>query len=279
MGYTRYKIPKSDGSYRIIEAPDKELKRQQKLILYKLSNAWTLPPHITCTSGRGVRDNAQIHMGAYQILKMDLKDFYHTVDLAHIRRGLTLLKQNITDNNLNSLDICHKIRNTCIITGYEEWPLAYLPMGAPTSPFLANIAGYTIDIAILDNLPDGMRYSRYIDDITVSSTEFEDMRPVIAQVTHAAEQAGFKINRKKTRVIYHDRDQVVTGVALNTGRGPSITRKDRRMLRAKLDHAAREGGALSQQTRGYLAWVKSVNEDLYHQMWEYYQKRKEKYGT
>ena len=268
MAYIIRRIPKASGAFRTIEEPDPELKIEQRELLRELSR-FEFPPHVTCATGRGLPDNVAPHMGKELILTMDVSNFFGSVKPAMVQRGALEIGSRV---QLWFVQNRERIREKC----FNQNPLGgpfYLPQGAPTSPFLANVAALTMDSYILSKLPPGWDYTRYMDDMTISVDDFVDLRPTISMVDDTAETIGLQINKKKTKILYRDREQVVTGITMNSSyKRPTIKRSRKRKLRAQLDHLAREG-KMTPEVQGYLAFLRGVDPELHGKMVRHYQKR------
>jgi hypothetical protein len=78
---------------------------------------------------------------------------------------------------------------------------------------------------------------------------------LMARVRHLAEEEGFTVNEKKSRVLRRNAAQRVTGLVVNDK--PGVRRRDVRRLRAILHRARTEG--LEKQNResrpDFLAWL------------------------
>jgi RNA-directed DNA polymerase len=107
-----------------------------------------------------------------------------------------------------------------------------LPMGAPTSPVISNLACLGLDIKLMGIAEENnLKYSRYADDLTFSGNEFPDYF-LIDELKGLIESEGFQVNQKKFRIHPNSRRQVVTGITVNDK--PNIPRKYYRNLRAIL---------------------------------------------
>jgi retron-type reverse transcriptase len=134
-----------------------------------------------------------------------------------------------------------------------------LPQGAPTSPALSNQVARKLDQrlhGVCEKL--GWTYTRYADDLTFSAPagKREHIPWLLARVRHIAQDEGFAINPKKTRVQRAARRQEVTGVVVNSK--PSLAREELRRLRAIL-HAAKATGLAAQNREGhpdFEAWLR-----------------------
>src|SRR5262249_50159280 len=114
-------------------------------------------------------------------------------------------------------------------------------------------------------------YTRYADDLTFSGDAAfnEKVGYLMARVRHLAEEEGFTVNEKKSRVLRPNTPQTVTGLVVNEK--PSVRRDELRRLRAILHRAKKEG--LDAQNRedhphfrswlrGKIAFVKMVRPEI-----------------
>ncbi len=133
-----------------------------------------------------------------------------------------------------------------------------LPQGACTSPALSNQVARRLDRR-LRGLANklSLTYTRYADDLTFSGDDSLNGRVgyLMARVRHIAEDEGYVVNEKKSRVLRRNTAQMVTGLVVNER--PSVRRCELRRLRAILHRARTEG--LERQNRdgrpNFLAWL------------------------
>ena len=139
----------------------------------------------------------------------------------------------------------------------------HLPQGAPTSPALANLCAFRLDVrlkALAQSM--GLTYSRYADDLTFSGgkdlkKQFSYLRGTLSEI---AAQEGFKLNPEKTRLMTQAQRQVVTGVVVN--KRPNISRAEYDRLKAVLHQCAQgeEVDALFKQSlRGKVEFIRALN--------------------
>jgi len=154
--------------------------------------------------GRGIRDNAIEHRRARYVAKLDIKDFYPSIRHQKV--------YNFFIGQECSPDVSK------ILTQLTTWQYA-LPLGAATSPFLADQIVCSVDGRIAGIArKHGLKYTRYVDDITISG-EFE-LERIAALIIRIISQAGFRIKRSKLE-IYRPSDtkeRIVTGVRIDGGR-------------------------------------------------------------
>jgi retron-type reverse transcriptase len=235
---------------RWIEAPRPALKAVQRRILDRL--AYQLPPTPYAhgfVPGRSILTHARNHCGRAWVLAMDIVDFFPSVSnerVAAIASELPLLP---ADRRLF-------VR---LVTRRE-----HLPQGAPTSPHLANLVTRSMDHALADLARrSGWAYSRYADDLALSGDT--DPQPLRLHVERIVERFGFRIARRKTKLMPASRRQRVTGLVVNDR--VTVPRPLRRRLRAIL-HRVRLDGWESvdaegpHEVLGHLAFVSFIMPEL-----------------
>jgi hypothetical protein len=253
--YTRFTIPKRDGSERVICAPKKQLRWVQRLILDKILAR--VPAHDAAhgfVSGRSTVTNAARHVGAKLLVKFDLKDFFPTIHYYRVVGLFASLGYHAGDTRFSSADDFRQLAPTlarlcCYTPDPAEWGGALLPQGAPTSPAISNLVCRRLD-SRLEGLArrNGGAYTRYADDLTFSfpgdEVRLGRFRWWVDQVCH---QEGFFVNQAKFRVIRSSQRQLVTGLVVNDE--PRVPRDERRRFRAILHNCRRHG--LASQARGH----------------------------
>ena len=136
----------------------------------------------------------------------------------------------------------------------------HLAQGAPTSPALANLCAFGLDVrlcALAERF--GAHYSRYADDLVFSGPaelrgQLRNLRAWVAAIVRAE---GFALNREKTRVMQAHQRQQVTGVVLN--QRANLSRSDYDALKARLHRLSRSGPVPAPERArlaGQLQWAR-----------------------
>ena len=214
--YDEFLIPKKDGTARHICAS----KNQLKVIQKKLSNSiWDYQTEIWNQKGikpnishafeknKSIITNAKIHRNKRFVICYDLKDFFESI---HFGRIVGFFETN------NDYKLPHEVAVTIAQLACYQ---GYLPQGSPLSPILTNLICQILDINLLKvSKKYKLDYTRYADDLTFSTNRKDFLlvkdnfeKEVKAVIKHS----GFTINDKKTRLIYKDSRQVVTGLVVN----------------------------------------------------------------
>ena len=241
-------INKRSGGVRLIESPKPMLKAAQHRVLREILNH--VPPHINAhgfVSGRSILSNARPHVGQRILLKLDLENFYPSVRfsrVAAIYRSLGFSREvGIWLARLTTSAAPSNLARS----GGDLWTLApylspHLPQGAPTSPALANLSAYSLDVRLrgLARAFD-LNYTRYADDLTFSgSHRFGGaLRDFIPLVNEVIKNERFRVNRRKRKIVRDSQRQTVTGVVVNEKLNISRAQFDR--LKAILFNCARHG--------------------------------------
>jgi len=199
--YHRFNIPKKSGGYRVIEAPNDELKSKQLWIKdniidkFKVSDA--AKGFKRCCS---IYDNALMHVNKELVINIDIKDFFPSIKYNQVFRFFNYIGYNVQVSHLLT-KLCTNNRNA-------------LPQGAPSSPPLSNIILLKLDKRLSKlALSSECAYSRYADDITFSGKKnIKSLVPIIINIIN---DEGFEINQAKLRLQYANQRQEVTGLIVN----------------------------------------------------------------
>ncbi len=265
---------------RLIEAPKPRLKTMQRKILRDIVGR--VPAHPAAHGfvvGRSCRSGATLHTGAAVVVCLDLADFFLTTPVGRVLalfRSLgypdgaarALAGLCLTATPASVLDrVPRTSRHTrAAMAGYGE---PHLPQGAPTSPALANLVAWRLDVRLAGLARSfSATYSRYADDLTFSGDDgFAPMTgSLIAAVAAIVADEGYALNERKTRVMTRSRRQQVTGIVVNDRLNVARDSYDR--LKAILHNCRRNG--LEAENRdghpdfrahleGRVGWVESLN--------------------
>ena len=264
---------------RLIEAPKRSLKEVQNRILREILDK--VPPH-TAAHGfvrkKSIRSNAAPHVGQRVVLKFDLENFYPTVtfsrvaaifrSLGYCREAALWLARLTTSDAPDDVRLQLNQR----LSEAQRWkPYArrHLPQGASTSPALANLSAFVLDLRLAGLARKfNARYTRYADDLTFSGDEVfkKSLAVFIPLVNQIVKQEQFRVNRDKRRIVRNNQRQVVTGVVVNEKL--NVSRRDFDDLKATLVNCIRRGPSTQNHLHhpdfaaylhGRVAHVRSLN--------------------
>jgi RNA-directed DNA polymerase len=285
--YTRRWVAKGDGSARLLEAPKRELKDMQRLVLRQVLDR--IPPHPAAHGfrpGRSALTAAAAHAGRAVVVRLDLESFFASVSagrafglfrlagypeaVAHALAGLcttatplAVLQGAPPANRERPATVERRRRLLQRLAG------PHLAQGSPTSPALANLVAHRLDRR-LAGVARAWRatYTRYADDLVFSGdrglgTAADHLAGVVAEI---ARDEGFRLHDGKTRVRTAAQRQVVTGLVVNER--PQVARHEVDRLRAVLHDAARRGPEAANRhghpdfrshLQGRIAWVAATS--------------------
>jgi len=275
-------LAKRTGGWRLLEVPASHLMPLQRRVLDDLLDR--IPPHQAAfgyTRERSVVDHAQAHVGQAVILKFDLQDFFSAVRASRVNALFKTLGY--------SEEVARTLAALCTTAtpepalrrmheaGQLTWEqlqrlrAPHLPQGAPTSPALANLCAFRLDMR-LDGLAFalGARYTRYADDLVLSGPAHlkSALARIEAKVMCIAIEEGFSLNVRKTRCQASGTRQSVCHIIVNDR--PNLPRKEFDRLKAILHLCVRDGPARQNREghpdwqahlRGRMAWAAQLNPE------------------
>ncbi len=267
---------KRTGGYRLIESPLPMLKETQEQILDEILDRVPVhdAAHGFCT-GRSILTNARPHVGQQIVVKMDLDNFYTRVRFSRVvaifrsigySREVALWLAKLTTSAIPS---------NLEFPGGEPKQLRlflprHLPQGAPTSPAIANLVAFSLDVRLAGLTKSfGGNYTRYGDDLTFSGDwRFQkSLRLFIPLAQQIIRQERFVINRRKRKILRRSTQQSVTGVVVNDK--TNISRKSYDNLKATLHNCVKRGPASQNRDdhpdfyahlRGRIAYIQQLNK-------------------
>ena len=165
--------------------------------------------------------------------------------------------------------------------------LGHLPQGAPTSPMLSNLVMYDFDRSVEEIANEfGLTYTRYADDLTLStaSEEFNRVKAqkAISRIYQIIRKFSFEPNFTKTQIIPPGARRVVLGLLVD-GIEPKLTKQFRDRLRLHLHHIGPNGAGaikhaeqnhfqsvfgLRNHIEGLISFAHSVDPDYAKKAWE-----------
>jgi RNA-directed DNA polymerase len=243
--YTVFEIPKRAGGRRNISCPVTPLKLiQQKLNQVLQAVYRSRGPVHGFVHGRSIKSNAEAHKGCRLVLNIDLADFFPSIHFGRVKGLLQSKAYQLPDH------VALVLAQICC---HEKT----LPVGAPTSPVLANMVCAPLDAELVAFAKQHhCFYTRYADDITFS-TDRPRFAPAVAyrddtshdwiigdELKRILKRNTFRINEAKTRVFGKNSRQEITGLVVNSR--TNVKRRVVRQVRAMLHAWGRYGLAAAQ---------------------------------
>ncbi len=253
--YHIHEIRKRDRvSKRMIAAPTPELRQVQRWLLDNVFARVPVSPYaFAYVEGRSAPQCARRHVGATWLVKLDVKDFFHEFDEAQVFSVL----RSVQYSALVSLEISRivtrhvstpqawlpkKYASTSprrpmpdaelvpdLFDHADDAPeylshpqgvrLGYLPQGSPSSGAISNILSRQLDeeLAALASAR-GLTFTRYADDITLSSGEIFNRgraEKILHEATAILHRNRLTPNRRKSRIVTPGLPLEVVGVRVD----------------------------------------------------------------
>lgn len=193
-------------------APKWDLKILQKILkdyLFKYHYSSNISKNATAyISGKNISFNVKKHQGNSYFFVTDFKNFFPSISYAYIKKVLYKILKEESDKDIELI--------LNIITYKDK-----LQYGFPTSPIISNIIMKEFDEIILKKIKDefhekdNIQYSRYSDDITISSKYSFEKKKVFEIIKNLLknEYSFLLLNHKKTRFFEkYSRKPYITGL-------------------------------------------------------------------
>ena len=167
----------------------------------------------TCIRHVGVISNAYSHTNKKLVISIDLNDFFPSIIFPRVL-GM-LMKSPFEFSRIEAAFLANLI---CLPKDIDK--NRGLPQGSPSSPIISNLICNKLDYQLgRFAAKHDITYTRYADDLTFSTNNIRKMSAqfIIEKVTEHVQRNGFSVNEAKTKVMYRNHRQMVTGIVVNEG--------------------------------------------------------------
>ena len=269
--YKSFEIPKKAGGTRVIDSPNKQLKRIQIQLgkkIYDIHKNYIDQKRIASNishgfeTGKGIITNARIHKNKKYLLNIDIANFFSSINFGRVQGYFNKSQEFMFSKEVSTIIsqlVCYAKK---------------LPQGAPTSPIISNLIFNIVDLRILSLAKKyRLSYTRYADDMSFSTNNRSfktDYIEFIKELKVLLKNSGFDINESKTRLEYYSSRQEVTGLTVN--KKINARRKFIKQTRAMVDQLLKTDSfkidgviGTQEQLEGRLAFINQLdwyNNDL-----------------
>lgn len=224
--YWSFDIPKSNNKKRTINEPLPLLKEIQLWILHNILEKQTTHP---CAKAyvphKKMKENAKYHTRQKIVISFDVQNFFPSINLEGVSKIFNIIGYSKRNSYL--------LAKLCCLDDK-------LPQGAPTSPYLSNLYMFSFDENLICYCrKNGMIYTRYADDITISSQKDVDINALTKLVEDELSKKGLSLNISKSKVMHKSDSQVVTGIVVNERM--RLPKKKRQKLRQEMYYLITRG--------------------------------------
>lgn len=263
---------KPDGKVRITYRLKPRLQEIQQRINQEIFHAVDYPPYLQGSikdkeSPRNYIHNASLHTGRRIVIREDISSFFPSINTPVVMK----MWQHFFHFPKEVAEVLTKL------TTYR----GIVPQGAPTSSYIANLIFWDKEPQVEDQLQQlGLRYSRFVDDVTVSSDKFVDkqVQQTITTIIYGMFRSiDVRPNRSKRQVQSSTNRMSVHRLNVNSGK-PTLSKQSRAEIRAavkqceeaaKVDRTSEEYGKQYQRVHSRVYEMRK----LHHNEAEKYLKR------
>lgn len=228
--YKVYTIPKKNGGKRTIAHPSKVLKVFQKGLVEFLENK--LPVHDAAYAYRkniSIKDNALQHAKNAYFLRMDLADFFNSIDV-------NLFEKQIEKHKIELATADKALLRRSAFWSPKKMSSGnlILSVGAPSSPMISNFIMFSFDETITSVCdPLGIKYTRYADDLFFSTGHKNLLFKIPSLIQYVlTSEFGKKIaiNEVKTSFSSKAHNRHIAGVTITNNDTLSLGRERKRII-------------------------------------------------
>lgn len=213
---------KANGDERITYDVFRCLKDVHKALKVKLFQNVSYPDYIQgAIPGRSYIGNVKKHTKSTIIICEDITNFFPTIRESDVEKMF--------------MRLFHFPKEVAsILTGLVTLN-GTVPQGGVCSSYVANLVMWERESALVSQLKiKNLTYTRYVDDITVSSRCYIDkseVSAVIASIYGMLKHFGVKPNKAKHEVLSNGMHQLVHRVGVN-GKQPSFGKEEKKRVRS-----------------------------------------------
>ena len=276
-------ILRKHHSPRLIEAPKSHLRRIQRKIYQEILSQ--IPPHQAAhgfTKGHSCLTFCLPHTAQQVVMRLDLRSFFPAIHWGRVKglfqtlgypREVTRLLSQLCTNQVPD-EVLLRAPKPPEALGLpwqtrKMYQSRHLPQGAPTSPALANLCAFRLDLRLSGAARKiGATYTRYADDLAFSGDlNFrKNINGFYRFVDQIVREEGFAVNPQKTLKMAPGVRQKLTGIVLN--KHPNIPRNEFDILKATLYNCVRFSPESQNRGKipdfrahlmGRVAYVKKIN--------------------
>ena len=215
------RLEKGDGTYRETWDAMPQLKSVQGRIKDRILALVDYPEYLQGgIRGRDYKQNAELHSGSRVVINEDIKNFFPSIS--------TQAVFDIWRHFFHFPDPVAQCLAKLTTRNGE------VPQGARTSTHIANLALWRSEGQLVEKLrPRGIRYSRLVDDISVSARHTitrSEKTAMVGDIVGMLSKRGFTAKRSKHAIMTSGQAMSVNKLAVNRRAG--LTKRVRALIRS-----------------------------------------------
>ncbi|NQZ92823.1 MAG: RNA-directed DNA polymerase [Moritella sp.] len=213
---------KKSGGKRVTYDAYKELKSVHRKLQHQIFKKVIYPQFMQGSiSGRSYITNVKLHTKSKLVICEDISNFFPTIQAEKVENMFMRLFHF-------PQDVAKTLTSLVTLNGS-------IPQGGICSSYIANLVMWEKESVLVLRLNNAkLTYTRYVDDITVSSKNYinkQEISDVIASIYGMLQHYGFKPNRSKHDVLGNGSHQTVHRVGVN-GKRASFGKEEKKKVRS-----------------------------------------------
>lgn len=273
--YKVYTIPKRTSGHRVIAHPSKKLKGYQRILTKYLEGKLRISDFaFAYRKGLSIKENAEKHRHSKYLLKMDFENFFNSITPNLFFKFLGFIEHDFDEHDFFILKRLLFWSPSKKISGK-----LVLSVGAPSSPFISNFIMYFFDEELGRRCAEkGIRYTRYADDLTFSTSNKDVLFEVPQEVRLLARELfDGQLTIKESKTVFSSKahNRHVTGITITNEGELSLGRERKRYISA-LVHKYGAGALPAEDLdhlKGLLAFSRDVEPDFFRKIEVKYSKK------
>lgn len=256
--YKDFTIPKHNGGKRFVAQPSPELKTLQYWVLNNIFNKIAVSKAAYAyKKGDSIKKNAQVHSKSKFILHADILNFFPSIRPSYLNNILLENKKILEDLGLELDTSILEINNICFRHNT-------LCVGAVSSPAISNIIMCSFDNIILDYCKsNNYIYSRYADDIYISSNRYID-KGIISFLRSELSKMKLCINYSKTKFHSPKYRRKITGLIITEKSEITVGIERRAKIKKLIYDKLVYNKGNPNKIIGYLSFLKDIEPNTYN---------------
>lgn len=255
---------KPNGGVRITYRLKPRLKKIQQRIVQQIFRDVDYPLYLQGSikdekSPRNYIYNASLHTGQRIIIREDISNFFPSIKAPIVMR----MWQHFF----------HFPKDVAVVLTQLTTYGKVVPQGAPTSSYISNLIFWDKEPRLEHQLRQlGLRYTRFVDDVTVSSDKFvhkQLQQSVTTKIYGMLRSIDVKPNRSKRQVQSSANRMTVHKLNVNSS-NPTLSKQSRARIRAavkqceeaaKIDRTSEGYKLLYQRVQGRVAEMRKLHHN------------------
>lgn len=262
--------PKTNGDFRVTYRISPPLKKVQTAIKVKLFYNTVFPQYLQGSikdtrQPRSPHTDAEIHLNARFLICTDVRNFYDSIDIKHV----DFMWKHLFGFSPDVSALLSKL------TTYQ----GHLLQGSPTSSYIANAIFWDIESHLVEDLNNSdILYSRYVDDITLSTMKYidnEKLGEVVSKIYGMMIKKGIKPNRKKQEFKPSSCKMDIHNLNINSGK-PTLGKEKINQIRLEVFNCKKHAEVFGRKSAEFRQSYTSVKQKV-HRLQKYSNKAGTKY--